>query len=111
MFAAADQQAVAQPWFEEAVFIWFVDVHMAAKNYFNVFRMRQKDDQFWSDPNSCNVHVHFAQLQSQFEDFFWEEKLKLDSPFYINTTQSIDLSLFLKHYVIIFKQNTNLYRW
>lgn len=53
MFAAADQQAVAQPWFKETVFIGFVDMHMTAKNDFNILRVSQKDDEFGSDPYSC----------------------------------------------------------
>lgn len=52
MFATADQKTVAQPWFEESVFIWFVDMHMTSENDFDIFWMCQKYDQFWSDPNS-----------------------------------------------------------
>lgn len=65
---------ISQPWFEETILIGLVDVHWTAQNDFNVFWMCQKYNQSWSDPNSRQICVHFAQFQSQFQNFFINEK-------------------------------------
>lgn len=76
MFSAAYQQSIAQPWFEEAIFIWFINMHRTAQNNFNIFWMCQEDDQFWSNPNTSEICVNFTQFESQLQNFFIQKYLK-----------------------------------
>lgn len=70
MVTAADQQTIAQPWFEEAILVGLLDVDAAVEDQLDVERIRQENDQFRADPNPGHIFVGFAQLQSQFKDFY-----------------------------------------
>lgn len=74
MFAAANEQSIAQPWFEKAIFIRFIKVYRTAENDFNIFWMCKEHNQFWTNPNSGQIRINFAQFESQLQNFLTKQK-------------------------------------
>lgn len=75
----ADEQTIAQPWFEETVFGRFIDEHMAAQYQFHIGRVEQEHNQFRSDPQFAH-RIEVARdtlLQDRFEYICTREKRKV----------------------------------
>lgn len=66
MITSADQQTVAQPWFEKAIFVGLLDVDTAVQDQFNVEWIGEENDQLGTDPNASHILVGFTQFQGQF---------------------------------------------
>lgn len=69
-WSCADEQSIAQPGLEETVFSRFVDVHVTAEDEFDIVRICEEDNQFWSNPHLYDVLVYKRVFVHRLENFW-----------------------------------------
>jgi hypothetical protein len=69
LLTSADQQAITQPGLKEPVFVRFINVHVAAKNQFDITRIRNEDNKLVANPSTNDVAKMFFDFHAFAEDF------------------------------------------